>query len=232
MSYVNLLPEDYLARQAQKRANRLCAAMFALVVAVILGAALLAEVGHARTREVNERVTQNYQEAGKLIQQMQQLEVAKNEMVGKAKLTAGLLERVPRSYLLATVTNALPEGCSLTKFEMGARRKQVTVITANGKGSPKQVSSTSGPMETNITVTGLAGTDLEVGRFIAAMARSPLMETVDLVYSQEKKVDAFMVREFQVILSLKTNADVHEGPAGNGKKADLALAGPAAGGER
>ena len=70
-------------------------------------------------------------------------------------------------------------------------------------------------MDVEISVTGLAATDVETARFIAAMARCPLMETVDLVYSQEKKIADAVVRQFQVTLKLKSDADVRRAKAGS-----------------
>src|SRR4030042_4436381 len=129
MSLVNLLPDDYIARQAQWRTNLLCTALFGVVMAGIVGAALVSEHNYARTRLVREQVNQSYADAAKLLEQMQTLEVKKKKLLDKAAGTTNLLERVPRSYLLATVTNALPEGGSLTKFILvGKRELSVTLV--------------------------------------------------------------------------------------------------------
>ena len=118
MSLVNLLPEDYITHQRQKHANLMCLLLFVTVMIGLAGAALVSERKYQRTREVCERVDKSYEEAGKLIEQMQEQDVTRNSMLQKATLTAALLERVPRSYLLATITKALPKGASLTKFEL------------------------------------------------------------------------------------------------------------------
>ena len=55
-------------------------------------------------------------------------------------------------------------------------------------------------------LTGLAATDVAVGILIANLSRSPLVATVDLRYSQAKPNEQG-VREFQVLLELKPNAD-------------------------
>ncbi len=213
MSYINLLPEDYLARQAQKRANLLCAVLFGLVMAGVLTATLVSARSQKRTCQVSERVNEAYADANKLIRQLQELEGVRQRLVKKADMTAELLERVPRSYLLATVTNALPAGGSLTCFKLSSKRDNTTVIrkassTRYDAAAARKKVQTSTRMDVALTVTGLAGTDVEVARFIAQMARCPLMETVDLVYSEEKKVQDVMVREFQVVMRLKGEADV------------------------
>ena len=237
MSYVNLLPEDYLARQMQKRANLFCAVLFCVVMVAVLSAAVASERNHSQTRQVNERVNESYAEAGKLIRQLQDLEATKERMLKKANLTAGLLERVPRSHLLAAVTNALPQGASLKKFELSTKRHETTVVSKAGTsryevaaGKAKKV-RTASRMEISLTVTGLAWTDVQVARFIAEMARCPLMETVDLVYSQEKEVQGTVAREFEVVMKLKTDADVRTAgePGRAGLTRRTGQAGPAIG---
>ncbi len=222
MSIVNLLPEDYVTRQSQKRANLMCLLLFATVMIGLAAAAVVSERKYRRTREVCERVNQSYDEAGRLIKQMQALDVTRHQMLEKANLTAALLERVPRSYILATITQALPKGASLTKFELSTKhitdsytsnKPKSKYEIAAAKNKPDSEQSTKKKMKVAITVTGLAGTDVEVGRFISTMDRCPLIESVDLVFSQEKKIEDSVVREFEVVLHLKDDADVrHQSP--------------------
>ncbi len=215
MSFVNLLPEDYVSRQARRRANILCGCLFGVVMSGVLAGALVQERSCQRTREVRDRVSQAYAEAGKLINQLQQLESTKQKMLRKAKLTVGLLDRVPKSYLLATITNALPEGSSVVSFELKSRRagsgtsaKSKTKFAAASAKRKKSARASAKKRQLTITLTGLAGTDVEVARFIAAMARCPLMQDVELVYTQEKKVQDNLVREFRVVMRLRPDADV------------------------
>ena len=58
-----------------------------------------------------------------------------------------------------------------------------------------------------MTVQGLAGTDSQVAKFIANLARNPLIGSVDLSFSQEKLIDKALVREFKLNLKLKDNVD-------------------------
>lgn len=209
MSQVNLLPEDYVAWRKQKRTAVICALMFVVVMVGVLAAAVVSERSHRHTREVRERVNQAYNDAEKLIQQVQDLEAKQRQMLKKAILTAALQESVLRSYLLACVAEALPKGSSLLRFELdtrpvkklvGPEHKTRFAAAAAKRGSrPKGLTR----LNTTITLTGLAATNLEVGQFIAAMDRCELMDSVDLVYSKEKEVRKSLVREFQVVLRLK-----------------------------
>jgi len=216
MSFVNMLPEDYVARQAQRRANVVCLVLFVAVMTTVLAAAFVSQRSLQNTTEVWERVNNSYAEAGKLIQQMQSLQAVRQRMFKKANLTAGLLERVPRSYLLAMVTAALPEGGSLREFKLTTKRKQTRVVTAKtkktqyGEAAAKRAAQakSDSDLEVTMTVRGLAATDLEVARFMANMARCPLMEAVEIAYSEQKKFMDVVVRDFEVVMRLKPNADV------------------------
>ena len=134
-------------------------------------------------------------------------------MLRKASRTVALLERVPRSYILAVITNALPKGASLKEFDLLTESVKDST-SRRGKTRYQAISakSTSGklPIRTKVSImiTGFAGTDVEVAKFITAMAKCPLIETVDLIYSQQKEVNDVIAREFQVVLHIKKDANV------------------------
>ncbi|HET6426926.1 MAG TPA: hypothetical protein VM389_09920 [Phycisphaerae bacterium] len=231
MSMVNLLPEDYIARQRQKRSNRLCAILFAVVIAGVLAGAVVSERGYRRTREVSDRVNQAYVDAEKLIRQLKELEETRHRLLAKGEMTAGLLERVPRSYLLAVVTNSLPAGSSLSRFVLTTGVRKVRVDGSKPKtrfeeagGQAEAPVETERQIELMIVITGLAATDVEVGEFISAMRRCPLIDRAELNYSEEKVVLKERVREFRVTLYLKINADV---PVGGDNETAALTWGPA-----
>ncbi|HOD82356.1 MAG: hypothetical protein BWX88_00499 [Planctomycetes bacterium ADurb.Bin126] len=215
MSTINLLPTDYLANRARRRANALCLGMFLVVMSGVLGAALVSEQSARRTREVRDRIDASYADAAKNIAEMYQLDQQKKNMLRKAELTGSLVERVPRSTVLGVITNALPVDASLTKITMGTKRIVSLVNSSPVKGGKPatkfqaaaqqaaQVTATTVEME----IAGLARTDVDVARFIAALHRCRLMTSVDLVYSQEKMIQKVLMREFRVKLELLQNTD-------------------------
>ena len=214
MNSVNLLPEDYVAWRRQKRASFLCAALFALVMIGVVAGAIISQRAYGHTRGVRDRVSRSYEDAQQLITQVQQLERKRAQMLKKAVLTASLQESVLRSYLLAAVTESLPAGASMIKFKLEAKRTTIlraeSSNTRYGRAMAKSGSTQSGSttLDTTITVTGLAGTDVEVAKFIAAMARNELIDEVELIYSEEKTKDKAIVREFQVAMRLKPGAQL------------------------
>ncbi len=218
MSTINLLPENHLQRRCQHRANVICMVLFVVVIGGIFLAAAASKRNLARTLAVRARVNTSYTEAAKLISQMHELEAQKVKMLRKAELTASLVERVPRSTLLAVVTKALPKGTSLESLDLQTQRiirRAEPTDTNKQTGSklttePRKAPPTSAETTVCAKITGFAATDVQVARFIANLARNPLMASVDLVYSEQKKVKDVTVREFQIKTVLKHQVDAIE----------------------
>ncbi len=257
MSTINLLPEDYIQRRAQQRSNILCLGLFGVVMAGTIGAALVGEERAKAARDIREQVSREYEQASRLIAQLQELQAKRQEMIAKAQVAGELRERVPRSYLLATITNALPSGAGLKQLKLKtvvlkpaapppAANKFDASAQQRGLGAgPAAAPAPSKPPSQKVTieVTGLAQTDVQVAQFINTMARDPLVDSADLVYSKETEFNKVKVREFQVTLELRADAEVEdpskaprlEGPTAgrDGEPAQLAEhAAPAGGGLR
>ena len=113
MTLINLLPEDYIRRKRAQRSNRLCLVLFVVVMAGVLAAAVVSQRCRDNTQSVLDRVDSEYLQATSMMTELGQLQAQKQMMLEKAKSTSALLERVPRSYLLAEITNSLPAGVSL-----------------------------------------------------------------------------------------------------------------------
>lgn len=217
MTTINLLPEDYIQRRCERRANIGCFILFGMVMVGVLSAALVSEQRLRNTRGVLEQVNQDYAKASKLIEQMHQLEAKKEEMHKKAELTASLLERIPRSTLLATITNARPKNVSLIEFKLTTAqvvRKRPSQTPGKGKSAKfnaaAKKSGSDKPEKELLVKTELVGhaeTDVDVARFISNLSNSPLTMAVDLEYTKEKKLKDIPVREFKVVLWLRPRID-------------------------
>jgi len=214
MPIVNLLPEDYRRRRAQQRANVLCIALFAVVMAGVMGAALVSEQSAEHTREVRQKVDSEFNRAAKLINQLQTLESQRSVLLDKASSTAALMERVPRSYLLGFITNARPEGVWIDTLRMD------TAVDVGRTAPPKRAkakamhqksfSPTSPVSSVSIVITGGAFTDMEVARFIARLRLNPLVESVELGHSREQKNNDDVVRSFVLVLQTYPGSDAME----------------------
>ena len=190
-------------------------------MAGVLAAAVVSQRSRANTQSVLDRVDNEYQQASSMMTELGLLQSQKQTMLEKAKSTSTLLERIPRSYLLAIVTNSLPPKASL--LEVNLYPKQIIAPAEPAKDAKFAAKSgQSGAPASQIIVemdiSGLAETDVGVARFIANLARCPLAESVDLVYSQEKPIEVKnakgdvvakpLLREFQVRMVLRNDMDV------------------------
>lgn len=212
MNTINLLPDDYRQRRRQHRGNLICAVLFGVVIVSVCGAAVVSERSSQRTREVCDRMNKAYADAAKLIDEVHQLEAQKGRMLDKAKRSAALMERMPRSYLLAMLSNALPDGASLKSVRMAM---QTVAEPESAKPKTKaaavkaKATAKAPKVAVVLSIKGKAATDVQVARFIARLAAHPLTDVVDLAYSKESTgQQKIATREFQLTVMLKPDADV------------------------
>lgn len=227
MKVIDFLPNDYLRRRQARRANLVCAAIgggSVLIMGAVVGLLITQAVGVAHMRDVVDR---KYQEASRQIQQMKDLESRKAGLLRKVELSASLLERVPRSYILARLTNNLPGHASLTTLTMSVVEQEQVVAQAPGEGdnsdqNPAQAKkgpqskgrsiSKKGPQKIKVkrvqfTLGGLATTDVEVADYITRLSNDPLFEKVDLKFSEEFPYDEnTRMRRFEIVLKLSPKA--------------------------
>jgi Tfp pilus assembly protein PilN len=217
---LSFLPDDYLERKARRRANALCAGLSVVVMGAIAGAFWLTE----RTmREVEGRaaaVDRTYTEAAKSIEQVRRMKEQHEKVVHHAELVSSLVERVPRSNLLAAFTNALPEGTSLLDLALESRVRATpppAVAAAAGRpgGGPAGAASATPALvyDVYLKLTGVADTDVQVAEFMTKLTRCELLSEVNLVISDVLKQDDRTLRRFQIEMMLDPTAEVKDEPA-------------------
>lgn len=122
-------------------------------------------------------------------------------------MTSGLIEKVPRSIILACLTNNMPTGVSL--LELKIEEKVITLKT------PKPAARTAGAaaaaaaappqkiVETVVDISGIAPSDIGVANYIARLSESILLDRVSLVESKERKIDDMKFRQFKLNAYIK-----------------------------
>jgi Tfp pilus assembly protein PilN len=217
MNVVNFLPRDYSERRTRRRANMICLLLSGLTV---LALGMVTAVYLFRTAQVagfREVVEQQYREASRKIEQLKVLEKQREDLLHKVELSAGLLERVPRSIVLAHLTNALPKETSLHAVTMKTEKVEIDdpnapKVSTRAQGLRGRRSRQSTP---KITVTrtlfelaGLAPTDVEVAAYIAALTADPLFGEVNMEVSEEFPLDeGVQVRRFKLVFRLSEEAE-------------------------
>jgi len=194
---LSFLPDDYLDRKARRRANVLCALGAIAVLSVAVSVFWYTEKLSAAVEKRFAEVDKQYGDAAARIEKVNQMRSQQQQVVRRAELAASLVEKVPRSNVLAEFTNSLPQGLSLLTLNMESREKvsagpgPMTAFEAKraaleGRGGA-QAPVTAKVYDVSIRIEGVASTDVQVAQFIARLNRSPLFKDVNLVVSEEFK---------------------------------------------
>lgn len=224
MTTNSFLPADYLAKRAEKRTNLICLALFAIVMAAVFGAFLVTNRQWSQVKSAQGAINANYQKAGKQIQELTELEKQRDDMLNKAELAGALVERVPRSILLAELINRMPPQLGVLEFDLRSERRMPARqaversgsqrISGNARAQTREqanevVNRVEAPQyNVSVAMVGVAPTDLEVSRYMAELNAYPLLRDVTLVYSEEKEIEGRRMRQFRISMTLAPDADI------------------------
>src|SRR5688572_13328116 len=120
---LSFLPDDYLERKARRRANVVCALGAILVLGAAVSVFYYTEQLTGAVEKKFRDVDKDYTTAAQQIEKVNQMRSQQQQVVRRAELAASLVEKVPRSNVLAEFTNALPSGLSLLTLSMDSREK-------------------------------------------------------------------------------------------------------------
>lgn len=226
MNTSSFLPEDYLAQKAERRTNLISLSLFVVVMVAVLGAFLVTNRQWKQIKKQQSQINLAYQQAGEQIQAVNELEQQKDEMLRKAEIVSALVERVPRSILMAELINRMPNRLGLIKFDLKSEKirqvRSAKPLPQTGRHAgpsrgqtlreaSEQVRKIEAPRYTvTVTMVGVAPTDLEVSRYLAELNNYPLLDNVSLDYSSEKEFEGEIMREFKIVMTLSSDADVRQ----------------------
>ena len=229
MSDASFLPEDYLAKQSERRTNIISLVLFVVVMGAVFGAFLVTNRQASLVKETQAEINQQFKDAALKVEELNELEQQREKMLHKAELATALLERVPRSILLAELINRMPDRLSLQEFELKSTivKKKAPVskddtksLSKGKKNGPDRPKTREEAMEerqievpeqiVEVVMIGIAPTDLEVSNYIAQLNAYPLAQRVTLKYSIQVEIDERMMREFRVELALDPKADIRQ----------------------
>ncbi len=207
MSNINFVPNDYVENNESRRTNVLCMGLLVVVMAALGGAFVTIKIRQKACLSQEELVNAKMTKMQEAIAQFEELQAKRKEMMRTALTTAELLEPVPRSVLLATLTNNLPPGASLVRLRLvqkdtGTLPQTKTSnyeATQNKLNASQDVSdSPEKRLETFIDIEGIAPTDLQVASYIERLGNCALLNKVTLVESKEFKVHDSLYRQFDL----------------------------------
>ncbi len=220
----SFLPEDFIARKAELRANLLTLSLFAVVMAGVVGAFLVTNRQWRALSDEQKEVEAAFEAEAKKIDQLNALEEQRAQVLEKAEVTAALSERVPRWALLADLELRLPPDMYIDQLALKSKRieappppttpqSQPLIKTLTGSGDSKPSAPVRPKVqppkfEYALTLNGLAEKNNDIADFLTAMRGSPVFTRVELQYIREAKEDDAVVRKFEISASLRDDVDI------------------------
>jgi Tfp pilus assembly protein PilN len=218
MANINFVPDDYVQNNISRRTNLMYLVLFAVVMIALCGSFMTIKIRQRACSIKEKLVTTKMAKIQETIKQFEELQAKRGAMMRTALTTAELLEPVPRSVLLASLTNNLPQGVSLLKLSLVQKEsRQTGQVTPSSKYQAAQAKKTAAVeekisqeklLETHIDIEGMAPSDLQVAAYIERLSNSSLLDNVALVESKEHKIeDSTTFRRFKLMAMLRR--DVH-----------------------
>ena len=217
MVNINFVPDDYIHNNESHRTNLIYLVLLVAVMVALGGSFVTIRMRQGACKKREELVNQRMAQTQETMRQIEALQVKRREMMKTALTTTELLESVPRSVLLAALTNNLPAGVSLMDLELIQKEpknvNQAVAATSKFDAAQSETKavqkrlSMEKLLQTNIDIEGVATNDLQVAEYIRKLSISNLLDNVALVESKEYKVDESTFRQFKLTAMLKS--DVH-----------------------
>lgn len=217
----SFLPEDYLEKRAQTRTTVFCVSLFLIVLAGVSAAWVVSLQQYNDVVRHQKQVRAQFEEAAKRLEQFEKLQAQREQMIHKAQVTASLIERVPRSVLLAELINSMPGNLTLLELKVDTKtvnrtpapstameRAKVTSKSKTAKAAPPKPQAPE--TEVQITMTGVAPTDVQVAQFMSALGSNTMFANQHLGFSEETKLKSMSMRKFRVDIQLAPDADAQQ----------------------
>lgn len=227
----SFLPEDYRQRKVEGRTGVLMVILFCIVMFGVVAAFYVTNREWAAVRSLQEQINIQYAAEAKKIDQLKVLEAQKSEMVEKAEITTSLIEKVPRSILMAEIINRMPASLALTEMNLVSKKivdaptkaekkknapRSIAGKGPAGKGAAKNSSKEpEAPperpkpprFEYQVVLTGLAKTDEEIADYTALLQQCGLLEKVEFKFSGDTIIEEVSLRKFRIEASIRSGAD-------------------------
>ena len=223
---LSFLPEDYLEQKYNRRANIVCGLLFAMVLGVVGAGYRWMNTRNAKIEASFAEVDGKFLDAARKIEQVKRMHEQQREVVHHAELAASLVEKVPRSNILAELTNALPPGVSLLDMSMHSYARQGGAAPQSSYAQHKaaidqqnvDVLNIKPPQfDVKIAITGIAENDVQVAQLISRLNHAKMFQDVNLVVSDtflqqrtDPKANKDQLRKWQIELTLNPAAEVRD----------------------
>lgn len=226
------LPDDYVQRKAEGRANVIGLTLFCAVMGTVVAAFFVTNRNWKSVHDEREAIAVQYKAAEPEIELLIKMEERKEQMLQKAEIVTALIEPVPRSILMAELVTRMPEDMTLLTVELKGRRvadaAQTKAEAAQAKRQSvrgRQAGSLGGTKtgataeeakpskilppryEYTLTLTGVAPSNGDIADYLDALKLSPLLRRVELHYAEAQKLKDLELRKFQISAEIDPRAD-------------------------
>lgn len=229
------LPEEYVRTRRMRRSTILHLALFTVVLLGVAGAFFVTNRQWHDVREHGRAVDVRYKQAAENLEQLNTLEAQAGTLVNKAEVVLALVERIPRSLLIAELTGAMPTQMTLTEVELNStkvrppkpeddEKEKETDSTKRSRSSdaapaPQRVAVPR--YRTSLIVMGIAPTHQDIARYVSALQRLPLLKGVELKVSETTIINDRGMIKFRVEGMLDPRADPRKTRAGDASVASV-----------
>jgi Tfp pilus assembly protein PilN len=219
MAAINFVPDDYIQQRQSSRANVLSLVLLAFLLGGIGVTFSVIKMRQAVVRTEMEQLSGRMVQAREEINRLEQIKSKGRVMMKNMKMTAELLEPVPRSVILACLTNTMPSGVSLLEIQLQEKEVKISLpapssgqpVITNGKPTQYQTAAAAKQppvevrtvLQTMLEIEGIAHNDIEVASYIANLSGSVLLDNVQLVQSKELNIHGIPFRQFRLRTVLK-----------------------------
>jgi Tfp pilus assembly protein PilN len=225
---LSFLPDGYQHRRSRRRTMVAGVTGLVVVVSVIATAIVVAERSLRQVEQQDAEVSRTFDDATQRVESFRQQRQEQLAFVQRAELAAALTGGVPRSNILAELTNALPSGASLLEVSLEPRMRQEAASAGSTAFEMKKAALQARRASENpgladlaahedmLKVSGLAQTDAQVSQYLTQLSHSKLFRDVSLLISETQAASGqagAIMRRFQIQLTVNPSAPLRREPA-------------------
>ncbi len=214
------LPEEYVEHRRVRRATALHLSLFAVVLLCVAGAFVVTNQQWNDVREHGHAVDVRYKQAAENLEQLNELEAHADTLVKKAEVVLALVERVPRSLLIADLTSSMPTQMTLTDLEL--KSQKIMPPAPDPKAAKKEKSGRKSRTDenaraeealavprykTSLVIMGIAPTHQDIARYVSHLQELDLLTSVELKISETTIIKQRGMIKFRIEGMIDPDAD-------------------------
>ncbi|MEM6550970.1 MAG: PilN domain-containing protein [Planctomycetota bacterium] len=213
----SFLPEDYVEQRVARRTILICVSLFTIVLVAVVVTWFVTGSQSQQVRDQLTAINQDLETKALQIKQIEQLQSQKQSMMTKARVTAQLVEAVPRPILLSELINEMPPSLTFQTIELETKLvkpapARTSLAKAKRDASAKAAEAnneiTVPDKDATVTLVGLAPAHKDIADYQKALTANPLFTAVNLGGIEAMKLDGRDMLEFRLQLELNQDLDL------------------------